>query len=89
MKEAFEKSGKDKQAIANKIDAIKKQQVTNMFYLPDDMVVLLDRTMHLDYNKFSEAMVNKIASLSNYGFYVFLFKLSYHFTRLREGVQRG
>ena len=89
MKEVFEKSGKDKQAIANKIDAIKKQQVTNMFYLPDDMVVLLDRTMHLDYNKFSEAMVNKIASLSNYGFYVFLFKLSYHFTRLREGVQRG
>jgi hypothetical protein len=89
MKEAFEKSGKDKQAIDNKIDAIKKQQVTNMFYLPNDMVALLDRTMHLDYNKFSEAMINKIASLSNYGFYVFLFKLSYHFTRLREGVQRG
>ena len=89
IKNAFEKNGIDKQAIDNKIDAIKKQQVTNMFYLPDDMVVLLDRTMHLDYNKFSEAMINKIASLSNYGFYAFLFKLSYHFTRLREGTQRG
>ncbi|WP_298704682.1 hypothetical protein [uncultured Campylobacter sp.] len=89
MKNVFEKYGIDKQAIDNKIDAIKKQQVTNMFYLPNDMVALLDRTMHLDYNKFSKAMINKIASLSDYGFYVFLFKLSYHFTRLREGVQRG
>lgn len=89
MKSIFEKNGKDEQSINNQIDAIKNQRVTNMFYLPNDMVALLDRTMHLDYNKFSEAMVNKIASLSNYGFYTFLFKLSYHFTRLREGTQRG
>ena len=89
MKSIFEKNGKDEQSINNQIDAIKNQRVTNMFYLPNDMVALLDRTMHLDYNKFSEAMVNKIASLSNYGFYTFLFKLSYHFTRLREETQRG
>ena len=89
MKSIFEKNGKDEQSINNQIDAIKNQRVTNMFYLPNDMVALLDRTMHLDYNKFSEAMVNKIASLSNYRFYTFLFKLSYHFTRLREGTQRG
>lgn len=89
MKRTFKKNGKDEQSINSQIDAIKKQQVTNMFYLPDDTVALLDRTMHLDYSKFSEAMINKIASLSNYGFYAFLFKLSYHFTRLREGTQRG
>ena len=89
IKNVFEKNGKDKQSINTQIDAIKKQRVTNMFYLPDDTVALLDRTMHLDYNKFSKAMINKIASLSNYGFYTFLFKLSYHFTRLREGTQRG
>ena len=89
MKSIIEKNGKDEQSINNQIDAIKNQRVTNMFYLPNDMVALLDRTMHLDYNKFSEAMVNKIASLSNYGFYTFLFKLSYHFTRLREETQRG
>lgn len=89
MKSIFEKNGKDEQSINNQIDAIKNQRATNMFYLPNDMVALLDRTMHLDYNKFSEAMVNKIASLSNYGFYTFLFKLSYHFTRLREETQRG
>lgn len=89
MERTFKKNGKDEQSINSQIDAIKKQQVTNMFYLPDDTVALLDRTMHLDYSKFSEAMINKIASLSNYGFYAFLFKLSYHFTRLREGTQRG
>ena len=89
MKRTFKENGKDEQSINSQIDAIKKQQVTNMFYLPDDTVALLDRTMHLDYSKFSEAMINKIASLSNYGFYAFLFKLSYHFTRLREGTQRG
>lgn len=89
MKRTFKENGKDEQSINSQIDAIKKQRVTNMFYLPDDTVALLDRTMHLDYSKFSEAMINKIASLSNYGFYAFLFKLSYHFTRLREGTQRG
>ena len=89
MERTFKKNGKDEQSINSQIDAIKKQQVTNMFYLPDDTVALLDRTMHLYYSKFSEAMINKIASLSNYGFYAFLFKLSYHFTRLREGTQRG
>ena len=89
IKRTFKENGKDEQSINSQIDAIKKQRVTNMFYLPDDTVALLDRTMHLDYSKFSEAMINKIASLSNYGFYAFLFKLSYHFTRLREGTQRG
>lgn len=89
MKRTFKENGKDEQSINNQIDAIKNQRVTNMFYLPNDTVALLDRTMHLDYNKFREAMVDKIASLSNYGFYAFLFKLSYHFTRLREGTQRG
>lgn len=89
MKRTFKENGKDEQSINSQIDAIKKQRVTNMFYLPDDTVALLDRTMHLDYSKFSEAMINKIASLSNYGFYAFLFKLSYHFTRLRERTQRG
>lgn len=30
----------------------------------------------------------KIFTLSNYGFYMFLVKLSIHFTRVREGVDR-
>jgi hypothetical protein len=31
----------------------------------------------------------RIFSLSNYGFYLFLFKLSIHFTRFGEAVDRG
>ncbi|MGP1484881.1 MAG: hypothetical protein ACTTJC_02080 [Campylobacter sp.] len=89
IKNIFEKSGKDEQSINNQLDAIKKQLVTNMFYLPNGTVALLDRTMHLHYDDFKKTMINKIASLSNYGFYTFLFKLSYHFTRLGEKTQRG
>lgn len=31
----------------------------------------------------------RLYSLSNYGLYLFLFKLSVHLTRIREGVDRA
>lgn len=89
IKERLEKEIQDTQRVEDKIDAIKKQYITTMFYLPGyDMVAMLDRTMHLYPNEFKGKIIKKTISLNNYGFYVFLFKLSYHFTRLREGLQR-
>lgn len=89
IKELLEKKTQDAQRVKDKIDAIKKQHITTMFYLPNhDMVAMLDRTMHLDPNEFKGKMIKKTISLNDYGFYVFLFKLSYHFTRLKESIQR-
>ena len=31
---------------------------------------------------------HRIFSLSQYGHYLFLFKLSFHFTRMQEGIDR-
>ncbi|AQW82318.1 hypothetical protein [Campylobacter pinnipediorum] len=74
-----------------KIDSIKKQYTTSKFFIPTkkgDFVALLDRPMHIDFKSFKEKIIKKEYSLNNYGFYIFLFKLSYHFTRIRETTQR-
>jgi len=36
-----------------------------------------------------ELLRNRLFTLSDYGFYLFLFKLSLHLTRIREGVSRN
>ncbi len=41
------------------------------------------------YNKDYAPDGDRIFTLSNYGFYIFLFKLSVHFSRFRENVFRG
>lgn len=83
--------------IENFTNQLKQQKISHLFYLPGineevcDAVVFLDKMFNLsplkiDANNFKE---NRISVLSDYGFYVFLFKLSIHFTRIREGVERG
>ena len=36
-----------------------------------------------------ELTQNRLFTLSDYGFYVFLFKISIHLTRIRENIQRN
>jgi len=84
------------ESIEDHIETIKKQFVTQIFYLPregklaEDSIVFLDRPINfplenIDVEGISE---KKIFVLSNYGFYIFLIKLSIHFTRIQEGVNR-
>ena len=78
------------------LDGIRKQRTTNMFYLPsnpslgEDCIALLDQINNCDLQKlpFDELVSTRLFTLSDYGFYIFLFKLSIHLTRLREGVAR-
>lgn len=78
------------------IDAIKGQRVSSMFYLPangrlnEDCIALLDRPNNCDMSYLAASAENRatLFSLSNYGFYLFLVKLSIHFTRVREGIDR-
>lgn len=83
-------------AIKNHISNIKKQFVSHVFYLPkggqlyEDSIVFFDRLMNCSsaFVDLAELPDKRIFTLSDYGFYLFLFKVSVHFTRIREGVVR-
>lgn len=80
-------------ALEARITAIKHQEVTNIFYLPagaqldEDYVAILDDLHSIPAD--SQLLENKLFTLSMAGFYLFSFKLSVHFCRLHENVDRG
>lgn len=82
--------------IENHIADLKQQKITQIMYLPatgkmEESVVLLDRIFSIN-NKFvnrSKLKDIRFFSFSDYGFYLFVFKLSVHFSRIQEKVNRG
>lgn len=90
-------SSKSEQQITDHLNAIKKQEVTQIFYLPkfegklDDSIVFLDRVFNMPNTLIDRENIcnQRIFTLSNYGVYLFLFKLSIHFTRIQDKVDRG
>ncbi len=95
--ELLEEKIKNEQSINNHIEDIKKQKITQILYLPkgyklpEDCIVFLDRLNHCDNNSIPRDSISqrKIFMLSNYGFYLFLVKISIHFTRIQENVNRN
>ena len=94
LKSRFESLGLQSLQIAAKLDAIKSQSVTSIFYLPADgpfdepHAVLLDDIHSMPINILA-ANSQKLLTLSMAGFYLFVFKLSVHFCRLQENVDRS
>jgi uncharacterized protein (UPF0248 family) len=95
--EEFVDTGKNTlEAINNYIEATKKQLITQIMFLPkgsklqDDSIVFLDRVNNYPLGEMSVEDVKrkKLFVLSNYGLYIFLIKLSIHFTRIQENVDR-
>ena len=92
----IEKSGKTVQQIESHIDSIKRQEITQIFFLPkltgklDESIVFLDRVNNLPSKFIDRTTVpqKRIFSLSDYGAYLFLLKLSIHFTRIKDNVER-
>jgi hypothetical protein len=86
----------DSMRIEQHLDDIRKQFVTQIFYLPPsgsdgEGLVFLDRVCHcasenIDRSKLKDM---RLFTLSQFGHYLFLFKLSIHFTRMNDGVVRG
>lgn len=84
------------ESINSHIADIRKQHISHIFYLPkggqleNDSIVFFDRINNCPSNLLDgeSVMRQRIFTLSNYGFYLFLFKLSVHFTRIRDGVSR-
>lgn len=75
---------------------IREQKITQIFYLPkgndleEEHIVFFDRVQNISLEDFSieDMSDRKLFSLSNTGFYVFIVKLSIHFTRVQENVDR-
>lgn len=95
--EEFVDPGKNTlEAIKDHIEAIKKQLITQIVFLPkgsklqNDSIVFLDRVNNYPLGKISieDLKSKKLFVLSNYGLYVLLIKLSIHFTRIQENVDR-
>lgn len=96
IREHVETKHKSIESIESHIDNIKKQLISHIFYLPkhgpleNDSIVFFDRINNCSREAIdsSDPKGERIFTLSNYGFYLFLFKISVHFTRIREKVDR-
>jgi len=94
-KQILQRGGVDADKMDYKIESIKQQKTTNIFYLPsggpmaDEYIVRLDdvhsipMARHLDNPK-----RERLFRLNMNGFYLFVLKLSLHFCRLQENVSR-
>jgi hypothetical protein len=90
------KMGIDYTQIQDKVISIKEQNVTSIFFLPsgsglqEDYIALLDELYTMPAKVFElETVKSKVFTLSQIGFYLFVFKLSVHFCRFQEQVTRN
>lgn len=92
--ERLQQAGQSSQQIDNQLFAIRSQMSTSVFYLPkaegviDESVVLLDDIHAEPLEYFLNNEKQPLFTLSQHAFYVFIIKLSIHFCRFQEGVQR-
>ncbi|WP_338413951.1 hypothetical protein [uncultured Sphaerotilus sp.] len=93
-KAQLQKDNAEFNSIEAKIESIKKQQVTSIFYLPEggpleeDYIAILDDLHSVTLNSDGMSGKTKFFTLSQIGFFMFLFKLSIHFCRFHENVFR-
>lgn len=92
---ALRASGIDAHKVDEKLASIRAQKVTNVFFLPagdpvtEDHVVKLDDVHSMPVAAHVGAKDrHKLFTLSNAGFYMLVLKLSVHFCRLQEKVNR-
>ncbi len=92
----YAKSEKTREQIDSHINSIKKQEITQIFYLPEidgkleESIVFFDRVCNCS-NKLIDRTTlreKRVFTLSDYGAYLCLLKLSTHFTRIQDKVER-
>lgn len=90
-------NGQPLESIRSHIDAIRKQHLSDIFYLPkcdslpNESIVFLDRLNNSSIESFCLDNLNeeRLFTLSDYGFYLLVIKLSIHFSRVKENVKRS
>lgn len=87
-------AGKTQAQAAEFVGQIRRQEIHRLFYLPamhgtfEECVVALDNIHSMPLHHLSTTGVRRVFTLSMYGWYVLLIKLSIHFTRMGENVDR-
>lgn len=91
----LQNAGISQSKIDAKVRSIREQKVSYLFYLPKNIALIEDSLallsdLHSIPLSAVEAIENspKLFTLSQVGFYLFLFKLSIHFCRFHENVER-
>lgn len=85
---------KNEEQVENILINLRKQRNTAIFYLPyceniiEESIILLDNIHTHPLSDFQSKTPQKIFTLTQYAFYVFLIKLSIHFSRFQEEVVR-
>lgn len=88
-------AGETNTQIDSKMDGIRKQYVTSIFYLPPENDVVKESMILFDdihahpSEDFLARERSRIFSLSQFAFYLLLIKLSIHFCRSNEGRERA
>ncbi len=93
----LESQDKSPEYVRQHIDIIKRQGITQILYLPEggnlkyDGIVFLDRINNCSNNAISRDNLRerRLFTLSNYGLYLFLLKISIHFSRIQEKIDRN
>lgn len=96
--DSLREEGVGEQKIISIINALKNQEYSNVFYLPsnpvngNEYVILLDNIFWQPSNILKEKLpqINeeRFLSLNHFGFYLLITKLSYHFCRVPEEIDR-
>ena len=94
-KALLESSGETAEQISSTMTEIRKQKITSLMYFPGvagsdlaESLVLFDNLHAQPLDNFLGRERSRLFRLSDFGFYLFLFKLSIHFTRMQEGIER-
>jgi len=96
LSDSLLRRGKNEESIQAIIDDIRNNHISNIFYLPgikgmEESFVYLDQLYNTNINSVDRdhLKTSRIFSLNQNAFYVFLFKLSVHFSRMQENIDRG
>ena len=80
--------------IEKKTAVIRRQSISSMFYLPscanviDESIIVLDDVHRHPLKHFVGSPRTRLFRLTQFAFYLFIIKLSIHFHRINEGVER-
>jgi hypothetical protein len=92
----LKKIGKSANQIQTKLNAIENQEITSIFYLPKGGMLeqahlaLLDDLHTIPLQHFKQTSERtKLFTFSQVGFYIFIMKVSIHFCRMQEEIDRG
>ncbi|GEM_PF-3409343 len=96
VEQLFSKKDKTQNQVSEIIRGIKSQEYSHIMYFPptsdvDDegYMVRFDRIFSCNIGFVRQLQPKTFFTLSNYGFYAFLYKMSVHFLRMREKEDRG